>query len=152
MEKWANDVARESEDILMRLGFIILLLITGLWAWRDWSQREITHPAGVLVPAAPAQNNLNPGRAFSFNDFQLTQKASFEIRARVLSTEHYRWGTEAELSPIDLALGWGAMSDQSVLDRVEIPQGNRWYFFRYQLPAGCIRHRWSRPQRPKNDR
>ena len=44
-------------------------------------------------------------------------------------------GKRVGLSPIDLALGWGAMSDQAVLDRITITQGSRWYFTRYDLPA-----------------
>jgi hypothetical protein len=36
--------------------------------------------------------------------------------------------------PVDLALGWGAMSDQSVLDQVRISQSMRFYWFEYQMP------------------
>jgi hypothetical protein len=36
---------------------------------------------------------------------------------------------------MDLALGWGVMSDQQVLDRITITQGTRWYFTRYEYPA-----------------
>ncbi len=58
--------------------------------------------------------------------------ASYEIRARVLSIERYRMGREADLSPVDFALGWGPMSDPAVLDRLSISQGNRWYHFRWE--------------------
>ena len=102
--------------------------------WRDWQTRPITHPPGVLVPETPRQAPVDPG-SFRMDDFELRRRASFDIRARVLSRETYRWGAEAALSPIDLALGWGAMSDQAVLDRIDISQGSRWYFTRYELPA-----------------
>ena len=65
----------------------------------------------------------------------MTRRARFEIRARVLSREPYYLRRESELSPLDLALGWGAMSDQAVLDRIDIKQGSRWYFTRYEYPA-----------------
>ena len=58
--------------------------------------------------------------------------ASYDIRARVLSVERYRMGREADLSPIDFALGWGPMSDAAVLDRLSISQSNRWYHFRWE--------------------
>ena len=45
----------------------------------------------------------------------------------MLSKERYRFGREADLSPWDLALGWGAMSDQSVVDMLDIDQSGRWY-------------------------
>jgi hypothetical protein len=36
-------------------------------------------------------------------------------------------GREAELAPVDIAFGWGRMSDSAVLDKISITQGNRWY-------------------------
>ena len=58
--------------------------------------------------------------------------ASYDVRARVLSVERYRMGREADLSPVDFALGWGPMSDAAVLDRLSISQSNRWYQFRWE--------------------
>lgn len=114
-------------------GLLLLAVVVG---WRDWSRREITHPPGVLVPEAPVQTAPAAGGApFGLGDYRVTPRADFRIRARVLSREDYRWGAEADLSPMDLALGWGVMSDQSVLDRIDITQGGRWYFTRYELPA-----------------
>lgn len=92
--------------------------------------RPIVHPGGVLVAQAPVQSPLNPS-AFTLEGYQLTRKAKFRIKARVLSREEYFLGREADLSPIDLALGWGPMSDQSILDRIDITQSGRWYRFRY---------------------
>lgn len=61
--------------------------------------------------------------------YQITPLQSFSLEARVLGTERYRFDRGAELAPIDLALGWGPMSDQSVLDRIDISQGGRFYFW-----------------------
>jgi hypothetical protein len=129
----------------MKKTFYVLLIVAAIFAWRDWNRRDITHPPGVLTPAAPRQTNIDPAQTFRFGEFQLTRRAGFQLRARVLSREDYRWGTDADLSPVDLALGWGVMSDQAVLDRIEITQGTRWYFTRYELPApipdeAIIRH------------
>jgi len=119
----------------MKRALYVLLLLAMVFAWRDWSRREIVHPPGVLVPQAPRQ--LPPGQAtaFQLEDYRLTPRAIFELRARVLSREDYRWDAGADLAPLDLALGWGAMSDQAVLDRIEISQGARWYYTRYDYPA-----------------
>jgi hypothetical protein len=43
--------------------------------------------------------------------------------------ERYRFDRGADLSPVDLALGWGPMSDQAVLDRIDISQGGRFYYW-----------------------
>jgi hypothetical protein len=90
--------------------------------------RAITHGPGVLVEQAPVQTSA-VGGGFEFKDYTIKPLADFNIRARVLSKKTYRTGREAQLSPIDLALGWGPMSDERVLERVSIRQSNRWYFW-----------------------
>jgi hypothetical protein len=52
----------------------------------------------------------------------------------VLHRKIYRWDRQASLVPVDLALGWGSMSDQSVLNQVRITQSMRFYWFEYKLP------------------
>lgn len=119
----------------MKRALYLLLILTAAFAWRDWSRREIVHPAGVLVPEAPRQADAGDARAIETAGYRLSPRARFEIRARVLSREDYRWDEGAKLSPMDLALGWGAMSDQSLLEQIEISQGARWYHTRYEHPA-----------------
>jgi hypothetical protein len=119
----------------MKKALYISLILLAVLAWKDWSHREIVHEPGVLVTELPRQSNLEGGDPILLDEYRLTRRAEFNIRARVLSRENYRWGTESDLSPIDLALGWGVMSDQAVLDRITITQGSRWYFTRYESPA-----------------
>lgn len=109
---------------VIALGFLII---------RDWDSGPVEHPAGILVAEKPLQGDLQPSM-FMLDDYQLTRKASFEIRARVLSKEFYYLNRAADLAPIDLALGWGAMSDSAVLDQIEISQSARWYRTRYEMP------------------
>ena len=98
---------------------------------RDWEQKPITHPPGVLASGTPLQVDVQAS-SFGMDDYQITKKARFEIHARVLSTEQYYLNREADLSPIDLALGWGVMSDQSLLEQLDISQSSRWYRWRYE--------------------
>jgi hypothetical protein len=60
--------------------------------------------------------------------------ARFELAARVLSAERYRFDREAKLSPIDLALGWGPMSSNAVLDTLDISQGGRFFHWSSREP------------------
>jgi len=119
----------------MKRALYLLLLVATVIAWRDWTSREILHPPGVLVPETPRQQPPGAAQAILLGDYRLTPRALFELRARVLSREDYRWDAGADLAPMDLALGWGSMSDQAVLDRIEISQGARWYYTRYDYPA-----------------
>lgn len=68
--------------------------------------------------------------AVSLNGYTIQPLQSFEIAARVLSVEHYSMDREADLSPVDLALGWGRLSDSQVLKSIDITQGNRFYYWR----------------------
>ena len=76
----------------------------------------------------PAPSALAP---FRLRAATLTPLAGFSIDARVLSRREYRSDREAELAPIDLALGWGRMRDDAVLQRLTISQSARWYRYRY---------------------
>jgi len=58
--------------------------------------------------------------------------AEFKLKGKILSREDYSFGRESDLSPIDLALGWGPMSDETVLDKIDISQSGRWYRWRVQ--------------------
>ncbi len=120
----------ETKKILV----VALVLLAGM-VLRDWSMREIEHPPGILVPERPSQVDLENSAIVTIDSYRLKPRADIQIRARVLSREDYSWGDEADLSPVDLALGWGVMSDQAVLDRISIKQSGRWYYTRYELPA-----------------
>ena len=140
----------------MRKSLLFMLFVLVLLAVRQWESRPITHPPGVLVPEPPRQEALADAGPLRVDAFTLTPRANFRIRARVLSREDYYLGDESDLSPVDLALGWGVMSDQAVLDRIDISQGSRWYFTRYEHPAPIsdgqiIRHSANMHLIPAND-
>ena len=86
---------------------------------------------GGPVAEIPVQSNAG-ALALQHAGYVIEPVASYDIRARVLSIERYRIGREADLSPVDFALGWGPMSDATVLDQLEISQSNRWYHFRWE--------------------
>lgn len=90
------------------------------------SGRTIEHPPGVLVDQQPLQTPSDEA-AFTIGDFEVRPRARFDIEARVLSVERYKIGTDAGLSPIDFAVGWGAMSDSAVLDHFRVTQGARFF-------------------------
>lgn len=115
----------------MRLWFLPLTLL-GLLGLALWLQgRPIPRPPGVLAPEAPRQTPLAPSdpRSLSKGDFHLQPVAAFQVEARVLSRKRYPFDRGAPLAPLDLALGWGPMSDSGVLARLRIWQGGRAYFY-----------------------
>lgn len=105
--------------------FIFCGVLFGLYFF--WETSEISRPPGVLAPEAPVQRELHASDARGKDGFRILPLASFEIRARVIARQRYRLGRAADLSPIDLVLGWGAMSDSKVLNEISFSQGGRAY-------------------------
>ncbi|KAF1052404.1 MAG: hypothetical protein GAK43_01937 [Stenotrophomonas maltophilia] len=97
--------------------FLVCLALAFWWAW----------PGTSPVPAPVAAVNAAPGQPFRLVRYTLYPLQSFELQARILHREDYHFDRESELSPTDLALGWGPMADPAVLAQVRITQGNRWY-------------------------
>ncbi len=123
------------------LWLIVLAALLTLAYYEFEHEREITHPPGILVPSTPHQASLAQPRFWEKDEYRIIALAQFSLEARVLSKERYWFGREADLSPVDLALGWGPMSDQNVLDRLKISQSGRRYFWwgrPLPLPAETI--------------
>ena len=114
--------------------FVISSIILAILLARMWDRREVLHPPGVLVGEAPEQTGIVES-SFERDGFRFTRRARFDLSARVLGSQRYYLGTEASLSPVDLALGWGPMSDQVVLDQIGISQSARWYHLDWGLSA-----------------
>ena len=95
----------------------------------------ISYPAGVLVESAPEQIAIGGDQApIEHGEYHLKPLARFSLDARILHRKVYSYDREAKLVPVDLAVGWGPMSDQAVLDRITISQSTRFYWYEYQLP------------------
>lgn len=112
------------------LGLLLTIAVAHVW----WSDREIARPPGPVAPAEPVQENLKAGPTWEIAGHAVTALARFAITARVLGSERYRRDREAALAPIDLALGWGPMSDSRVLADIDISQYGRFYFWETSEP------------------
>ncbi len=113
-----------------------IVLVGVLYGTLDlWRERPQAHPPGVLVPRVPDQAPLEAVIGpYERAGWKIEPVARFSVEARVLGKERYRWDSVASLSPVDLALGWGRMSDSAVLEQLEISQSARFYFYRYRSP------------------
>jgi hypothetical protein len=98
--------------------------------WRLYSSREVHQEPGVLAGADPVQRLVDSAPIIERGEFRLRPRADFDATVRVLRREDYTLGSLASLVPTDFAVGWGRMSDSSVLAGIEISQGNRFYYWR----------------------
>ena len=98
---------------------IVSLLLAGAWFFLSPSTTAVSSPDG----------------GFTYPGYDVRGVEDFTIEARVLSRQNYHMGREADLSPTDLAIGWGPMADESILADFQISQRNRWYFWKArQMP------------------
>ena len=110
-----------------RYVIIALVALAGWWLTSQPSTQAVVLPDGSFA---------YPGYVFSNPEF-------FELEARVLSVKDYSSGRESELSPTDLALGWGRMMDDDVVSKIDVSQRGRWYHWRtndYPIPHTEIAH------------
>jgi hypothetical protein len=115
---------------------LTLALIAGTISWLYFSSRPIKHPPGVLVAEAPMQIDIPPRALPSVEGWNLTAVAEYHLRGRVLGTKRYHAGPDADLVPTDVAVGWGRMSDQAVLDQFGLSMSNRFFFYEWaEAPA-----------------
>ena len=111
----------------------MLLLIAALVWWQGELRGDLpevilpVEAASAVSPglsshSAPIQHELAWSHGpLSIGEFQLMPMADFQIEARVLERRDYRRGVEAKLSPMDLALGWGARPTKTTREEDRIP-------------------------------
>lgn len=114
-----------------RLRLALCCLLVGGSIYGLWPRTALRHPPGVLVAAEPEQRLIAAKPLPARRGWTLTAAATYSIRARVLHTRRY-WDDGSSLVPCDVALGWGRMSDQAVLDRLTISQSTRFMFYQWE--------------------
>jgi hypothetical protein len=113
-----------------RAAWVVLVVFVLSKAWGQW-QHQAIHPSdGALAPDEPLQADANGAQVIVLGRWTLTPRATYDVTARILSREGYRFDAIADLAPLDLALGWGPMSDNRVLEAFRISQGARFYSWR----------------------
>ncbi len=130
----------------MNRKLVALLLLAGI-AWALWNPplsaplaeemaRVVEAPtgfaAGVSIDNEPLQQDFATHPTLQVDEYEFTLVADFQLEARVLGRRDYRRGAEARLSPIDLALGWGPMARDEIIDQISIRQRGRFYFWRVE--------------------
>jgi hypothetical protein len=115
----------------LRAPLFIALATACTWtAWQRYLHRPVHPGNGQIAPREPAQTDRADATPVRHGRWLLTPRATYDVTARVLAREDYRFDAIADLVPEDLALGWGPMSDNSVLAHFEISQGARFYEWR----------------------
>jgi hypothetical protein len=135
--------------------FTLLMIVVTWLASRPFV--PISHEPGVLISQEPRQATPPADEApIRHGEWMLKPLAEYEVHARVLATTRYRFDAVSELSPNDLILGWGPMSDSAVLDKISFSQSLRFGYWSFDrdcpLPESEIsRHAANTHIIPAND-
>ncbi len=111
----------------MSLRNLVFLILIAVFVWQCRAAEVVSLGPGIKVTASPLQTSIKATEKFEHGDYLITPLAEFTLTAKVLSREDYFLDRESDLSPTDLALGWQQMSDEAVLEQIEIRQSGRWY-------------------------
>ncbi len=123
-----NFYSKLNKVLVAAITFLVIAFIYSLFH----SPKEIFVPPGQIAPEEPYQEKIYDSSPVVYGDFIMTPVSRFSFTARVLSTKKYLSGKEAEVSPWDLAVGWGIMSDSSILNGLSgTRHSGRFYYIRW---------------------
>lgn len=112
----------------------ILILLLAVACSTPQSVGEISDPPDVSQD--PVQTRFKGEEPIVITadkgEFEITPVAEYRIAAMVVGSKRYRFGWEAYVSPLDLALAWGKLTDPEYDAYISYSQANRWYFYRYK--------------------
>jgi hypothetical protein len=90
--------------------FVLLLYLIAMLSNRQDAAWEDSRKYKNLVQYSPEQTPA-PWSMVAYGDYNLAIKANYKIAARVLQMERYYIDWMSGVSPVDLFLGWGDMSN-----------------------------------------
>jgi hypothetical protein len=91
----------------------------------------------------PIQNTFDTAREISVKNQKGYAKAGFSGQVQVLGMHTYAGDWKSYLSPVDLAVGWGPLSQRKALDELRFTQGDRFYY--WKIPEESL-EKWTASQ------
>lgn len=110
----------------------VILIFGGIYYY--WTTRPVSHGPGVVAPNTPVQEATYSIDKFDYKSFEITPKATIDLEARVLSIEGYYFDKYSELTPMDVVVGWGPMSDERNLNSLMVRQSDRSFYYEMANP------------------
>lgn len=110
--------------------FAVSLLRPATTATREW-QPARDEPQQTLLSLSESVSPITLEAEDA--TWRMFPRANYRVAARILHNTWYDdW--QARFAPVDLALGWGKISEPAVDKWIEWRQSDRWYYYRLQQP------------------
>lgn len=122
--------------------FCLVVLFIYLCTLLLGEPKPLRYVAGTLIKETPLQKEIAEGKPIVREGATLTPRARLVVNARILHKKTY-WGIDddwADVSPFDIFVGWGKMSDQWNLDKLTIHQKDRFFDLEWNPPIPPISH------------
>jgi hypothetical protein len=109
---------------------VVALALAAYGGWHWWTtDRAVDRPPGIVAPDEPVQVNLDDPPRFEVKGYTFIKRAKYDITARLLRKEIYRLDGGAGIAPVDLGVGWGPLSDSTLLQELEFSQMGRFFYW-----------------------
>lgn len=102
---------------------IVCLGIAG--GYQHFKSRPIVWKPGAYVEGEPIQRTILNGKSWEYKDFTIQPLATYDIKARIVQRQRYYFDSTSSISPLDLGLAWGKITDQRTLDTMSFTHNDR---------------------------
>lgn len=131
-----------TNTLIFSTGLVFMLMALGLLLVMVAAPQKTAVSPAPIPTIHPLKTTVDPvqtavtGETITWErknyTWELTPRAQIMVTGRVLSRRTYTRDWQSEISPLDLAMGWGELNDTEVDNWVRWQQSGRWYYYRWQ--------------------
>ena len=133
-QKYTNTLILSTGLLFMLMAFMLLLVMVAAPPKTAVSPTPVPFNQPMKTTTDPVQTAVT-GTTITWQrknyQWELTPRAHYQVIGRVLSRQTYNRDWQSEISPVDLAIGWGELNDTRVDSYVDWSQSGRWYYYRW---------------------
>lgn len=112
----------------------ILLGIVAFSGFYLWSVFPVHHGPGEIAPNKPEIERIGWEKPFIFKSANIIPQRKISGEVRVLEKKRYFFDGKAQHSPVDVLVGWKAMSDERNIEHIRFKLEDRYFDLGYSKP------------------
>jgi len=112
----------------------IFLIIILIFCYFLWEQRPVRYGPGIVAESRPEIARIDFPNPIETGNFIITPKFEISGTVRVIAKNRYWFEAMSHISPVDLILSWGRMSDEDLLKRMLVKIDDRSYHVQMAKP------------------